>query len=230
MRREDQLRWERETSSAFSTRGNRNFSVRQVNGIAEYDDGHYYVPRGHGEYSGKRVDSNHFSYTESVDRRVFQQPMRPDECLDAPYNFAEDNDFASKMKLYYSQQPRRTGRTRLMARILVETAIETGKRIYINSDHEIIHENSRNINHHLYRQVQDVIHRYNVEGCDLEMEQGGREGQDGLWIRVRTPNPTDYNRVRIETYNSSIKKHYVMGVDPYKIEEEDDLLLICKIK
>lgn len=161
-------------------------------------------------------------------------PMTPSEAYgnSHQYNFADDKDFASKMKFYYSQVPRRSGRTYLMAKILVEQAIETGQRICIVGDHERIHRDRRELDHYLYQQVQHIIHDYQSRGCHFDVRQGGRQGSsEGVWIEIRLlGNPHIYHKLRIPTYEPSYVPEYVMGHDSCKEEEDDELLITCKIK
>lgn len=61
-----------------------------------------------------------------------------------------DSKFASELKRFYSKGNRRSGRSSLIAQILVETAIETGDVIHI-LDHHSIYKNNSMVKNELLR-------------------------------------------------------------------------------
>lgn len=125
------------------------------------------------------------------------------EYLEERYSFSNDKDFASKLKSYYSNNEyyRRTGRTFLMVRILIETSIERNMPVNI-VDHFEIDNNNQRLLHHVHSMINEVIHWY---------------GYHGIMIKTisRQPNNFEfhivdghylYNSIRIDTINPFIKK------------------------
>lgn len=82
-------------------------------------------------------------------------------------------EFYNELHRFYSQGNRRSGRTHLLARVLVNTAIETGENIYL-SDHHYVFNINRSTNHHLLEEVRRVIAMYDKKGLYLNYEEQER--------------------------------------------------------
>ena len=119
------------------------------------------------------------------------------------YSFSSDEDFASKLKSYYSDNQiyRRTGRTYLMIRILIEISIESHKEVNI-ADHFDIFESSRRLAISSNIIIDDVLDWYHSHGIIIKKRQLSLE-------RVRfelIDGHSFYNYFRIGTINPFIKK------------------------
>lgn len=88
--------------------------------------------------------------------------------LNEKYPFSSDEEFMSKLKLFYSnkEKVRVTGRTHALARVLLETAIESMQSIYL-VDHHKIFLNSQQINRHLFRAIEDWQGYYYDLGIEI---------------------------------------------------------------
>lgn len=84
-------------------------------------------------------------------------------------------EFYDELHRFYSKGNRRSGRTYLLARVLVNTAIETGDTVYLN-DHYIFDRRSRNINMNLLAEIRKVIEIYSDKGLSLDYKQEERDG------------------------------------------------------
>lgn len=154
------------------------------------------------------------------------------EVTDGPrYNFADDIEFATKLKAMYSinDKFRRTGRTRLQAQISVDLAIETGKPIYF-VDHTEINGDRRTRDkcHHFMRQVEEIIDEYRRQGCNILVHHIRRDECMSLILRDSISTIV-FDKIRIPTFHPEPAIHYIAGVDPYQIEPKDNLLLICDV-
>jgi hypothetical protein len=120
------------------------------------------------------------------------------------YMFSEDVEFASKLKAFYSNYNfRRTGRTFLLLRILVEQAIESGEYVSI-MDHIEMYEsnNNRRAIQYANSELRNVIHFYINQGIDLRVEHRNEHT-----FRVMIYNGHNfYNKVRIKPYTPEYKR------------------------
>lgn len=196
--------------------------VRMIRGIAvRREDGKYVVPEGHGMYSGRIVPMREFEYAESEEDNIHIYHT------DEPYNFADDKDFAMKFKAFFSDSNfyRRQGRTHLLAKVIVETAIETGNRVYFPDDHvSLTHQHKRQYEEHLKSEVREVLGKMQAYVRHLDVVEFSRES-----IMIRCYDLEGYNKYRIADFNPKPASKYVVGFDPYReeVREDDELLLIC---
>jgi len=92
-----------------------------------------------------------------------------------------DEVFCSKLKAFYSYDEgnrvsldmgyRRTGRTFKLAKILLETAIESGREIEI-TDHYLDTRGMRDTVHHMRRAIEKVAYNFRQEGVLIEYRFG----------------------------------------------------------
>jgi len=118
--------------------------------------------------------------------------------------FSEDNDFASKLKAFYSDYNfRRTGRTFLLLRILVEQAIESGQYVSI-MDHIQIYESHSNRRAIQYAnsELKNVIYFYINQGIDLRIEH---KNEDTFRVMIYNGH-NFYNKIRIKPFVPEYKK------------------------
>lgn len=78
-------------------------------------------------------------------------------------------EFYDELHRFYSEGNRRSGRTYLLARVLVNTAIETGAIVNV-TDHHLISDNRRHRILHMRREIEKVAHEYSQMGLDLHCE------------------------------------------------------------
>lgn len=173
----------------------------------------------------RRIISSHISVGDTYHN---QYPLTPDECFNAEEKVSPfDEEFAIKLKAFYSDnlEYRRTGRTTLIARIIVELAIETEKDLSV-FDHLIdyrIHDR-RHVAEEVLHRIRWVINDYASKGVDL-------------YILDLNPNRVS---IRIAPYryssNNSLdnyRKHRLPDAVVTKISKKltrsksDDMLLIC---
>lgn len=202
-------------------------NLRTIRGKAQHigPNNMYRIPEGHGEYSGKIIDNPTFEYVVKDDMMIGREFEK--------YNFANDIEFATKLKaMYHNHAFRRTGRTRLQAQIAVDLGIETGEPIYF-VDHTAMHnERNRHNSHYFMRQVEDIIDEYRRQGCDIQVVHLRRDecialklfAGHGIFEKIRIPTFKPEPAIKLET-----SMYGVMGVDPYQIEPKDNLLLICDV-
>lgn len=101
-----------------------------------------------------------------------------------------DHTFRRKLKAFYSFDEgnrrdgpmhsghhgyRRTGRTTLLARVLLETAIESGNTLEVN-DHHCIAGRAQHANRHLADAIREVAHSYKGLGLEVDLRFDHGEG------------------------------------------------------
>ncbi len=96
-----------------------------------------------------------------------------------------DHTFRRKLKAFYSFDEgnrrggdhgyRASGRSTLLARVLLETAIESGRTIELN-DHHCEARTIRVANGHLADMVRDLVDSYRAMGIIIDLEFQMREG------------------------------------------------------
>jgi len=177
----------------------------------------YKVPQGHGEYSGKMVSQRIFEYA------VFNEPLKQTPMKENDYNFANDEDFAMKLKAFYGRDFRRSGRTRLQAQILVDLALETRERIYL-SDHAATFLDTRRTDEELMRQIHRVIEEYKASGCNIIVRQANLRD---AFIHLEYCGGNFHNlRIRDFRPTSNKEELYYLGDDDF---DENELLMCCKL-
>lgn len=115
------------------------------------------------------------------------------------YRFSEDEEFASKLKGFFShQQFRRSGRTFLLLRILIESSIENDTPVNL-FDHFDIYKKQDG---HLQMLVHQLLHWYNEQGIWITMDNHRYES-----IQFKIRNGFDvYNKIRINTFVPQIQE------------------------
>lgn len=119
------------------------------------------------------------------------------------YSFSSDEDFAAKLKSYYSESPlyRRTGRTYLMVRIMIELSIEHHRPINI-VDHFNLYNDSVNQLGYIMGQIHDVLSYYTSNGINIRIIQ--RRAEEIQFELV--DGHAFYNYFRINTVNPFKRK------------------------
>lgn len=86
-----------------------------------------------------------------------------------------DQEFCDKLKAFYSykEEYRRTGRTYKLAKILLETAIESGREICIR-DHYLDVHGVANAEHNMFRQVEHIVYEYRDLGIEIKVDFDSR--------------------------------------------------------
>lgn len=182
-------------------------------------NGQWVIPSGHGEHSGRVIDSPIFEYAvvDGQTERSYFNDMSSNRF--EGYNFAEDDEFAMKYKEFYHLQSRRTGKTHLQARTCIELAIETGKRIYF-ADHNEAYEQSRRNDQNMRERIQRLICTYYssvLHGGNINVAQDYVEFRGSMDYRV-------YNPLRIKSFTPEITTKRIVKPAIY-----DSMLLICQI-
>ena len=117
-----------------------------------------------------------------------------------------DEEFCSKLKAFYSFEEgervpgnmgyRRSGRTKILARILLETAIESGRELIIQ-DHYLDVCGVSNSNHCLRREIENAAREYrDYDGVHINLEFHRSLPRFKAWLmdgklkyhQVRTPS------------------------------------------
>lgn len=135
-------------------------------------------------------------------------------------------EFYNELHRFYSQGNRRSGRTHLLARVLVNTAIETGEIIYLH-DHHSVFKNNRDINRHLLTEIRKVIALYDKKGLSLNYQE---EERNGGYIRVNLQGnlleaTRVYNLIKND-YEPLANKEYPLTPDEAFGTRNKKLLLI----
>lgn len=94
-----------------------------------------------------------------------------------------DKEFCDKLKAFYSFDEgnrsglnigyRRTGRTHKLAKILLETAIESRREIEI-VDHYLDIRGSRESHHYMQRAIEYAAHEYRQQGVEIDLRFNNR--------------------------------------------------------
>lgn len=119
------------------------------------------------------------------------------------YPFSSDTDFMSKLKLFFSETDtaRRTGRTHALARISLETAIETENPVYI-IDHFKMQNNSHQMDSHFMRAVEDWQGYYHDMGVNIILRHEANYGRFSAKFEPSnlTQSVEIYNLLRLKNY------------------------------
>ncbi len=115
------------------------------------------------------------------------------------YKFSEDIDFASKLKGFFSYEEfRRSGRTFLLLRVLIEISIENDTPINLYDHHNIF--NKRNDIRYI---IKDVLDWYSKQGILIRIIDNRQSEQISFKL---TDGFNNYTRIRINQYVPKIEK------------------------
>ena len=115
------------------------------------------------------------------------------------YKFSEDIDFASKLKGFFSyEQFRRSGRTFLLLRVLIEISIENDTPINLYDHNNIF--NKRNDIRYI---VRDVLDWYSKQGILIRVIDNRQSEQISFKLDDGFNN---YSLIRINQYVPKIEK------------------------
>lgn len=136
--------------------------------------------------------------TEKLQERLDE--LEAEKLLQETYRFSDDEEFASKLKGFFSDRKfRRSGRTFLLARILVETGIESGESVKW-FDHYNVHSRNSDMPPELHR----VIAWYKERGINIKIEDVSSINQS-LKFRLISGMHL-YNLHRIVDYVPKVKE------------------------
>ena len=139
--------------------------------------------------------------------------------------FSEDLDFCRKLKTFYSlddeKGQRRTGRTTLLAKIIVEVAIESGESVRLQ-DHYIKSSINNMTTRALYEACRDYINELNRYGCGIQIVNNNSHNYNTtLHLSIK-------DEVSMMCYRMQRMVPYQMGLRENKKEVKKNLiLLIC---
>lgn len=119
------------------------------------------------------------------------------------------DNFEMELKKFYSQGRRRSGRSTILARVMVETALETGQMIAI-AGHEIDARVGSNAQHHLMGLCRDYIEKLRREGCDIGIIEMQR---DKMKLYLDPYSFSLYNSLKIENNPTKIMRN------PFPVQE-----------
>ena len=104
--------------------------------------------------------------------------------------------FELELKQFFSMGRRGSGRSAMLARVMVETAIESGRTISV-IDHCLDERVGRNGVEHLMRQCQEVIENYKREGCQIHISKFNHSSGT-MQLFLPKESFRDYDRIKIE--------------------------------
>lgn len=120
------------------------------------------------------------------------------------YRFSEDEEFASKLKGFFShQQFRRSGRTFLLLRILIESSIENCTFVNIYDHFDIYKEQ-----YDIHSMMHQVLDWYNQQGIWIKMNNNmvGYEHIQFIINNESSGGVTNYNKIRINTFVPKVQE------------------------
>lgn len=131
-------------------------------------------------------------------------------------------DFYNELKRFFSKGNRRTGRSYMLAKILVDTAIETNDEIYLLDHWQLFGGSNRHLTYYLSKTINDIIRYYRESGLDL-LVRGSTEEKFSIKISEEFGNLQLFLKLR-------------NNYEPMKFEEENKvdnninkkLLLLCQ--
>lgn len=205
------------------------FGVKSITREADYiGHGKWKIPPGYGEYSGRIIDNSTFTFVVPINHH---EVRFNDMDSDRDYNFLNDREFAEKFKAFYSNREtyRRMGRTRLLAKTLIELSIESGREVELIDDHAQIFLSktgyNRDVQRHLAREIQDVVYEMQMHLRHIDIIR-----LDDRYVHVRCYDMPGYEAYRIGTFTPAIKETgngFISMIE--EKEQDDELLLICEI-
>lgn len=133
------------------------------------------------------------------------------------------DNFELELKKFFAFGRRRTGRTRMLARVLVETAIESGRPIEL-VDHYIDKRGIREAVHHMRRQVMEVIHEYRHKEVYVEIVE---ETKDTIQLFLHPQYFNAYDRIKIENNPTKFIHNPFPTAELERRKKYLQLLLLC---
>lgn len=117
-------------------------------------------------------------------------------------------EFYNELHRFYSQGNRRSGRTYLLARVLVNTAIETNSVIQLVVDHHHIFDKSKRTNEFLAKEIEKVLYEYSDKGLSLNYKLTSDTLKVSLDGNIYE-STIIYNRIKNDyiPYNSRINEY-----------------------
>lgn len=154
-------------------------------------------------------------------RKVF--PLQDGSIVELEYESQADN-FELELKKFFSFGRRRTGKSITLARVLVETALESGKEIKIIDHYLDAHSQHHAINN-LYNQCRMVIDYYKSNGCHIMINPS--RNRDTLSLYLDPCSYCIYDRLKIENNPNVFRPiTYIAGFDSYEKQLNKKLLLL----
>ena len=149
-----------------------------------------------------------------TDEQVHERLINPYIELSDEYQFGFDDEFMSKLKTFFSMSDkgcRRTGRTTLLARILLEEAIESGNKT-VMIDHHLDAERGTRIIYHLQEAIQEWVEWYRERDVDICIEFTNRNVPE-FRARLLPMIHDKYHHLRI-------KPHYInTAANPFPVDK-----------
>lgn len=137
-----------------------------------------------------------------------------------------DIEFQSKLKALFSHDRyRRTGRSHVLAKVLIEIALETGEHIAFVDHHDVFNISHRH-KYEFMKMVREIIDEYLYYGVDIQIIDLNEKGMRLRLGNTRYTSPKSpmdiYRRMRIPDY-------FPDSTPKPKQKEVDLLLITCNI-
>lgn len=126
--------------------------------------------------------------------------------------------FELELKQFFSMGRRRSGRTSILARVIVETAIESGEVLQV-ADHSFEKRAQSQVIHHLMVKIRDVIEDYKRQGCEIHMSKWDtRSGEIQLYLAPESFS--QYDQIKIEHNPSRPVKNSIFDIEALEKQKE----------
>jgi hypothetical protein len=130
-------------------------------------------------------------YRPYFQKQVFPYPIQDEQIRDfEPHS----ENFEMELKKFHCQGRRGSGRSTMLARVMVETAIETGQTIEV-ATHTLENIFGSNEQRHQMGLCRDYVEKLRKIGCDIEIV---KIGCDKMQLYLAKYSVDLYNSVKIE--------------------------------
>ena len=161
----------------------------------------------------------------------YHQVMNPFVDLPDGYKAGFDDDFMSKLKTFFSmgdQGCRRTGRSTLLARILLEEAIECGRKLVL-IDHFLDPRGGGEPSWQMGKKIQEWVRWYEERDVFISVLIDDRSRTNPTFEARLMHEPDRYNELRIKGHYINMAAGNPFPVDALKARKkvlEEQILLI----
>ena len=129
--------------------------------------------------------------------------------------------FELELKQFFSMGRRRSGRTSILARVIVETALESGEVLQV-ADHSLNERAQSQITHHLMVRIMDIVEDYKQKGCEIHMSKWNT--QSGVIQLYLDPQSFGrYEQLKIENNPSRPIRNSLFDIEA--LEKQKEFLL-----
>lgn len=125
--------------------------------------------------------------------------------------------FELELKQFFSMGRRRSGRTTILARVIVETALESGETLQV-ADHFLKEGSKSQATHDLMRAIMYAIEKYRAKGCEIHITKWTQDGRIQLYLDPGSFRM--YARLKIESNPSQHVKNNMFDIEALEKQKE----------